>query len=80
MVAVPLVNGIVGVVQRNATAHVGEGIIYDLRRELFDHLQAMSLGFFTNTKTGEIRVTHCQPCRTGIAMIAMPIQRTISPK
>lgn len=54
MVAVPLINGIVGVVQRNSTAHVGEGIIYDLRRQLFDHLQSMSLGFFTNTKTGEL--------------------------
>lgn len=54
MVAVPLINGVVGVVQRRATAKMGEGIIYDLRRELFDHLQHMSLGFFTNTKTGEL--------------------------
>jgi len=54
MVAVPLVNGVVGVVQRRATAKMGEGIIYDLRRELFDHLQHMSLAFFTNTKTGEL--------------------------
>ena len=54
MVAVPLVNGVFGVVQRRATAMMGEGIIYDLRRELFDHLQQMSLGFFTHTKTGEL--------------------------
>ncbi len=54
MVAVPLVNGIAGVVQRWASASMGEGIIYDLRRELFGHLQRMSLGFFTNTKTGEV--------------------------
>ncbi len=54
MVAVPLINGVVGVFQRRATAQMGEGIIYDLRRELFDHLQSMSLGFFTNTKTGEL--------------------------
>jgi ATP-binding cassette, subfamily B, bacterial len=54
MVAVPLINGVVGVYQRRATAQMGEGIIYDLRRELFDHLQSMSLGFFTNTKTGEL--------------------------
>ncbi|MGI9642644.1 MAG: ABC transporter ATP-binding protein, partial [Acidimicrobiia bacterium] len=54
MVAVPLVNGIVGVLQRRETALVGEGIIHDLRRELYDHLQAMSLSFFTNTKTGEL--------------------------
>jgi len=54
MVAVPLVNGVVGVVQRRSSAKMGEGIIYDLRRQLFDHLQHMSLGFFTNTKTGEL--------------------------
>lgn len=54
MVAVPLVNGAVGVLQRRSTAAMGEGIIYDLRRQLFDHLQSMSLGFFTNTKTGEL--------------------------
>lgn len=54
MVAVPLINGVIGVVQRRATAKMGEGIIYDLRRQLFDHLQRMSLGFFTNTKTGEL--------------------------
>ncbi|MDJ0790968.1 MAG: ABC transporter ATP-binding protein [Acidimicrobiia bacterium] len=54
MVAVPLINGIVGVLQRRETAYIGEGIIHDLRRELFDHLQSMSLGFFTNTKTGEL--------------------------
>jgi ATP-binding cassette subfamily B protein len=33
---------------------VGEGIIYDLRRELYAHLQRMSLRFFTATKTGEL--------------------------
>ncbi len=54
MIAVPLINGVVGVAQRRASASMGEGIIYDLRRELFAHLQGMSLGFFTNTKTGEL--------------------------
>ncbi len=54
MVAVPLTNGVVGVLQRRSTARMGEGIIFDLRRELFDHLQSMSLGFYTNTKTGEL--------------------------
>ena len=54
MIAVPLINGVVGVAQRRASAAMGEGIIFDLRRQLFVHLQAMSLGFFTNTKTGEL--------------------------
>ena len=54
MVAVPLINGVVGVVQRWASASMGEGIIFDLRRQLFRHLQSMSLAFYTNTKTGEL--------------------------
>ena len=32
------------------------------------------------TKIGEIIVIHCQPRKTGTAMIATPIQSTISPK
>ncbi|MFQ5524494.1 MAG: ABC transporter transmembrane domain-containing protein, partial [Acidimicrobiia bacterium] len=54
MVVVPLVNAVVGVLQRWLSARVGEGIIFDLRRELFAHLQRMSLRFFTATKTGEL--------------------------
>lgn len=54
MVAVPLVAGGVVVVQRHWTASMGQGIVYDLRRQLFGHVQQMSLGFFTNTRTGEL--------------------------
>jgi len=54
MVAVPLVNGIIGVVQRWASARAGEGIIFDLRTSLFGHLQRMSLAFFTATRPGEL--------------------------
>ena len=32
------------------------------------------------TNTGEIIATHCQPCSTGKAITATPIQMTISPK
>jgi ATP-binding cassette subfamily B protein len=52
--AVPLLNGLIGVVQRHYSARAGEGIIYDLRREMYGHLQNMSLRFFTNTRSGEI--------------------------
>lgn len=54
MVAVPIVNGIVGVAQRWASARAGEGIIFDLRTGLYSHLQRMSLGFFTATRPGEM--------------------------
>lgn len=54
MIAVPLVNTVLGVVQRWWSARVGEGIIFDLRHQLYRHLQGMSLRFFTATKTGEL--------------------------
>ncbi len=54
MVAVPLVNSLVGIAQRWWSSKAGEGIIFDLRRELYEHLQRMSLAFFTSTKTGEL--------------------------
>lgn len=54
MILVPLISALVGVAQRWWSSSVGEGIIFDLRRELFTHLQRMSLRFFTATKTGEL--------------------------
>jgi len=54
MIAVPLISALVGVAQRWWSSRVGEGIIFDLRRELFAHLQRMSLRFFTATRTGEL--------------------------
>ena len=54
MIAIPLVSGLLGVLQRYLSAQVGEGVIYDLRCSLFQHLQRMSLRFFTNTRTGEL--------------------------
>jgi ATP-binding cassette, subfamily B, bacterial len=54
MILVPFINALIGVAQRWVSSRVGEGIIFDLRRELFAHLQRMSLRFFTATKTGEL--------------------------
>jgi len=54
MVAVPLANGLLGVGQRYASARIGEGVIFDLRSDLYAHLQRMSLRFFTHTHTGEL--------------------------
>lgn len=54
MIAIPIVSGLISVWQRFLSASVGEGIIYDLRQELYTHMQRQSLRFFTNTKTGEL--------------------------
>jgi ATP-binding cassette subfamily B protein len=54
MIGIPVVSGLIGVGQRYLSARVGEGIISDLRQTMYDHLQRMSLRFFTHTKSGEI--------------------------
>ena len=40
--------------QRFLSAVVGEGLIFDLRVALFDHVQAMPVVFFTRTQTGAL--------------------------
>lgn len=54
MMAVPLINGVFGIVQRWLNSQIGEGVIFDLRCALYSHMQQMSLRFFTETRTGEI--------------------------
>lgn len=54
MVGIPLIGGAISIWQRHLSASIGEGITYDLRRELYTHLQRMSLRFFTQKRTGEL--------------------------
>ncbi|MGH2522552.1 MAG: ABC transporter transmembrane domain-containing protein, partial [Anaerolineales bacterium] len=35
-------------------AVTGQSVIYDLRRQMFDHLQALSLGFFSRYAVGRL--------------------------
>ncbi len=41
-------------VQRWYSARIGEGLIYDMRTSVFDHVQRMPLAFFTRTQTGAL--------------------------
>ena len=54
LVAIPIFTSALNVIFRQLNARVGEGTVYDLRVALFSHLQRMSLGFFTHTKSGEL--------------------------
>ncbi|WP_307364630.1 ABC transporter ATP-binding protein [Microbacterium murale] len=55
MVGLFLVSAVLGVGQTWLTSTVGNSVTGDLRVRLFEHLQAMELGFFTRTKTGVIQ-------------------------
>ena len=54
LIAVPLAIGALRLWQRKLSAEVAEELIFELRVKLFEHLQRMSLRFFTHTQTGEL--------------------------
>ncbi len=54
MIGIPLLINGLGVAQRYLSARMGEGVIFDLRQSLYNHLQQMSIRFFTHTKAGAI--------------------------
>jgi len=51
---VAVVDAAVTLAGRYFSARVGEGLIYDLRRQVFEHVQRMPLAFFTRTQTGSL--------------------------
>jgi hypothetical protein len=53
-IGVSLLNLGASYLQTYLTSWVGEHVIYDLRRQLFAHLQKLSLDFFSRQKTGWI--------------------------
>lgn len=55
MIGLFLLSAVLGVAQTWLTSTVGNSVTGDLRVRLFEHLQAMELGFFTRTKTGVIQ-------------------------
>ena len=54
MAAVALLDGALTVVTGYLSSRIGEGLIYDLRTEVFGHVQRQSLAFFTRTQTGAL--------------------------
>ncbi len=41
-------------ISRFFSSRIGEGLIFDMRSKVFDHVQRMSLSFFTRTQTGAL--------------------------
>jgi ATP-binding cassette, subfamily B, bacterial len=49
-----ILDAFLNVVQRFYTARVGEGLIYDLRTQVFAHVQRQPIAFFTRAQTGSL--------------------------
>ncbi|MCB0955223.1 MAG: ABC transporter ATP-binding protein, partial [Ilumatobacter sp.] len=54
VVAAALADAGLAIVQRWCSAHIGEGLIYDLRVALFAKVQRLPVAFFTRTQTGAL--------------------------
>lgn len=54
MVGVALVDAVLGIGSGYLSARIGENLIFDLRTQVFSHVQRMSLAFFTRTQTGAL--------------------------
>jgi ATP-binding cassette, subfamily B, bacterial len=53
-VGLALANALMSLWQRWFSARIGEGLIYDMRAALFDHVQRMPVSFFTRAQTGAL--------------------------
>src|SRR5918997_4547580 len=49
-----VLEAVVGLVSRWFSSRIGEGLIVDLRRAVFEHVQRMPIAFFTRTRTGAL--------------------------
>ncbi len=49
-----VIDAVLSLVQRYFSSRIGEGLIYDLRTQVFTHVQRMPVAFFTRTQTGAL--------------------------
>ncbi len=55
MVALAVINAVINVAQTWISNQVGQRVMHDLRAAVYEHLQRMSLAFFTRTRSGEVQ-------------------------
>src|SRR3954454_20113480 len=51
---IAIVDSLIGLVMRLFSSRIGEGLIFDLRSQVFAHVQRMPVAFFTRTQTGAL--------------------------
>ena len=55
MIGISIVTGAIGVYQTLLSNRVGQAVMHDLRTSVYQHLQRLSLAFFTRTRTGDVQ-------------------------
>lgn len=51
---IAIADAVFNMIGRLFSARIGEGLIYDLRKLIFEHVQKQSIAFFTRTQTGAL--------------------------
>ncbi|MEA3215610.1 MAG: ATP-binding cassette, subfamily bacterial [Acidimicrobiia bacterium] len=54
LVAATALGGVLSLIGRYWSSRIGEGLIFDLRTALYEHVQRMPISFFTNSQTGSL--------------------------
>ena len=54
LVGLALFDAVLALVQRWYSARIGEGLIYDMRSQVYAHVQRQPIAFFTRTQTGAL--------------------------
>ena len=52
--ALAVIGALLAIVQRWFSSRIGEGLIYDLRTQVFKHVQQQPIAFFTRAQTGSL--------------------------
>lgn len=51
---IAILDAVFSMIGRWFSSRIGEGLIYDLRKQVFEHVQRQSIAFFTRTQTGAL--------------------------
>jgi len=68
-----LINGVLGIAHGYTMAKVGQRVVYDMRNEVYEHLQRLSIGYFTDRPTGDLMSRVVNDVASLNAVIAAPI-------
>ena len=76
LLALPFVTVLVGLVQHTFSMRLGETLVYDLRKAMFNHVHRLSMRFFTHTREGEVIARFTQDVEGARRMVTSTIPQS----
>jgi len=72
-----LVTGSISIAEGFAAAKVGNGVVYEMRDDLYRHLQRLSMEYFENSPTGDVMSRVVNDVNALQAVVVMPVVQFI---